>query len=263
MFSMLEAISLPLLVNSKSFKRPSFLKLMTHTVVGYPNLETSAEIIKTLDKYSEYIELQIPYSDPIADWPVIMQACQASLDNWTRVKDAFDIASSLKDQISAKMLFMTYWNIIYKYWVDAFLRDAKKAWIKWFIVPDISPDNLPEFFDKCKKLWLLSICIFAPTSSEERMKYLSWFSSDLAYTVARTWITWSKTEFWEELTTFLDKIKSFYKWELALGFWIKSKKDIDFLRWKADIAVIWSQLIREFNEGWITRVDEFLASITS
>lgn len=237
------------------------MRLMTHIVSWYPDLKTSEQLIYTLDKYSQFIELQIPYSDPIADWPVIMNACQHSLDNWIKVKDTFDLAKKVSTKIKSSLLIMTYWNIVFKYWIKKFILDAKKAWINGFIIPDISPENFEEFFEIAKKEKMLILSIFAPTSSTKRMKYLSKYSPDLIYAVSRTWITWSDTSFWNDLDKFIRWIKSIFKWKIALWFWIKEKKDINFLKWKVDIAVIWSELIRRYDKWWIKEVENFLKNL--
>lgn len=237
------------------------MKLMTHIVCGYPDLDTSEQLICTLDKYSDYIEIQIPFSDPIADWPVIMQASQKALDNGFKVENAFSLAERVSKKVKSKLLFMTYANIIHARGIDKFVYDAYKAWISWFIVPDISPDNFREFYWESSKFWLQVVSIFTPTSTDERIKYLAEFSPNLAYVVTRTWVTWTTTNFDNELKALINRIRSIYAWRLAVWFWVKSCSDIDFLRPLADYAVIWSQIIRELNNNWIQGVDNFFQTL--
>lgn len=234
------------------------MKLMTHTVAWYPDLNETEKLLLILDKYSHYIELQIPYSDPIADWPIITNAGQCSLNNWFKVSDTFKLLNKLKWKLSAEILIMTYWNIVYKYWIKEFIKDSVNAWVSGFIIPDVSPENFWEFFTLANKYKLKVVSIFAPTSSQERMQKLSKYSPDLVYAVSRTWLTWSATSFWKELTDFIGQIKNIYKWELAVWFWIKEKKHIDFLKWKADYAVIWSEIIVQFEKWGVEGVGLFL-----
>ncbi len=237
------------------------MKLMTHVVAWYPNLSETKKLLLTLDKYSEYIEIQIPYSDPIADWPIITNAWQVSLDNWFKVSDTFTLLSELKGKISSNILIMTYWNIIFKYWIERFVIDSFNSGVKWFIVPDISPENFKQFFKVSKKYNLKIVSIFAPTSSEKRMKTLAKYSPDLIYVVARTWITWSDTNFWNELLDFLKRIKTNYAWQLAVWFWIKEKKHITFLEWHADFAVMGSEIVKQYDNWWIEQVDRFMKKL--
>jgi len=111
-------------------------KLMTHMVCGYPNIEESEKIFKTLSKYSEYLEVQFPFSDPIADWPVLEKANKIALDNWLTTEKCFDFVekvgneniNSLQGNKTTKILIMTYYNIIFNYWVEKFIKKAKQVW---------------------------------------------------------------------------------------------------------------------------------------
>src|SRR3989339_104111 len=90
--------------------------LMTHVVIGYPSLDETVNIVKTMAKNGvDFIELQIPFSDPLADGPTIMRACEKSLENGTKVEDAFKIMKLLSSQVASSLLFMAYYNTVFKY----------------------------------------------------------------------------------------------------------------------------------------------------
>src|SRR5476651_1181374 len=90
--------------------------LMTHVVVGYPSLEETVSLAKTMaENGADFIELQIPFSDPLADGPTIMRACEESLASGTKVKDAFYVMRKLSAEVSIPLLFMSYYNIVFKY----------------------------------------------------------------------------------------------------------------------------------------------------
>src|SRR5687767_13307085 len=96
-------------------------KLMTHVVVGFPSLQETEELVLLMDKAGvDYIELQIPFSDPLADGPTIMKACEASLRNETKVADAFLLASKLSKKVKTPLLFMAYFNIVFAYGIEKF-----------------------------------------------------------------------------------------------------------------------------------------------
>ena len=101
--------------------------LMTHVVVGYPSLKETEDLILLMDRIGvDYIELQIPFSDPLADGPTIMKACEASLKKGTKVADAFSLAKKLFGKIKTPLLFMAYFNIVFiSSKIDKLLFDAK------------------------------------------------------------------------------------------------------------------------------------------
>jgi len=122
---------------------------MTHMVCGYPNLEESQKVFDILKQKSEYIEIQFPFSDPIADWPIIEEANQVALQNWMTTEKCFDFIEKNIGQtqgtapttensrgepcvhpenIQPKILIMTYYNIVLNYWVENFIKKAKSIW---------------------------------------------------------------------------------------------------------------------------------------
>src|SRR5690348_3012752 len=111
----------------QEIKQRKRIGLMTHVVVGYPSLEDTIKVVKTMAKNGvDIVELQIPFSDPLADGPTIMKACEDSLKNGTKVKDAFAVMNQLSQEVSIPLLFMGYFNIIFSYGVEEFCRDAEK-----------------------------------------------------------------------------------------------------------------------------------------
>src|SRR5258708_193254 len=129
----------------QEIKRNKKIGLMTHVVVGYPSLEETVSIVKTMaDAGVDFIELQIPFSDPLADGPTIMQACEKALENGTRVKDAFAVMRQLSREVGIRLLFMTYYNIVFRYGVEKFCKDAKDAGAAGLIVPDMPIDEEAE-----------------------------------------------------------------------------------------------------------------------
>lgn len=136
-------------------KKEKRMGLMTHVVVGYPNLEETVSIVKTMATAGvDFVELQIPFSDPLADGPTIMRACEAALANGTKVKDAFAIMKELSQQVSIPLLFMSYYNIVFRYGVEKFCRDAKKAGASGLIVPDmpIDEESYEHFYRSAQKI---------------------------------------------------------------------------------------------------------------
>src|SRR5689334_23892085 len=144
----------------EQIRKESRIGLMTHVVVGYPSLEMTQKMVLAMEKAgADLVELQIPFSDPLADGPTIMRACEKALANGTKVRDAFDLAAKLSRQVKIPLLFMAYYNTVFKYGTKRFCEDAKKAGISGLIVPDIPlEEESEEYFIKyCQAAGLKNI----------------------------------------------------------------------------------------------------------
>ena len=134
----------------------SWIKLMTHMVCGYPNIEESQKIFNILKEKFEYLEIQFPFSDPIADWPVIEKANEIALKNWITTEKCFDFVENNIGQthrsaptknvgvnlcVHLKILIMTYYNIVLNYWVEKFVKKAKEIGVFGLIIPDVPFDE--------------------------------------------------------------------------------------------------------------------------
>lgn len=236
--------------------------LMTHIVMGYPSLEESYNIAEEMvNSGVDIMELQIPFSEPTADGPVIVRANQCALDNKIKVRDCLEMAGKIANNFDIPFLIMTYYNIFYKYGVGSFTSTMAKYNLKGAIVPDLPPEEGQEYLDEMKKNKLSPIQLFSPTTSPERMDYLASLGDGFIYCVARKGVTGEDTNFSENLASYLAQCRKATSLPLALGFGIKEKKDIDFLKGKTDIAVIGSQTIRLMEQDGVKAVGDFIRSL--
>ncbi len=236
--------------------------LMTHIVLGYPSLEDSYRIIETMVEAGvDIMELQIPFSEPTADGPVIVKANQHALENGTRVEDCLELAGRAADAFDIPFLIMTYYNVPYKYGIGEFTSKMADSGLRGTILPDLPPDEGEDFFKSMEKHNLDPILIFSPATTDERMKYLNSFAKGFIYCVARKGVTGKNTTFSNELTAYLKRCREMTSLPLALGFGIKEKEDVDFLKGKADIAVIGTQSIRVMEESGVGAVGEFIGGL--
>jgi tryptophan synthase alpha chain len=236
--------------------------LMTHLVLGYPSFEVNREVIKQMvDNGVDLIEMQIPFSEPMADGPMILKANQDSIAAGTKVKDCLDFAAEITASHQIPFLFMTYYNILFKYGVEEFFKKAVEINIKGFIVPDLPPEEGEEFLALAKKYDLAPIMIYAPTSTEERMQELANHANGFIYCVARRGVTGKKTNFDQDFGDYMARCRRGTDLPLAVGFGISDKDDVDFLTGQADIAVIGTQTIRLVDEKGPEAVGPFIAGL--
>jgi len=236
--------------------------LMTHIVLGYPTFEDSFKIIESMVKAGvDLMELQIPFSEPIADGPVILHANQKSLSRKTTVKKCMDFAQKVAGAFDVPFLFMSYYNILFKYGVGRFTEAMAQSAIKGAIVPDLPPEEGRDYLGAMEKHNLVPIFIFSPTTPDERMKYLASFGKGFIYCVARKGVTGVNTDFSNQLKKYLARCRNATDLPLALGFGVKEKKDVDFLKGEADIAVVGSQTIRLVDKEGVEAVGKFIKSL--
>ncbi len=237
--------------------------LMTHIVMGYPSFDASFEIVRQMvDAGVDLMELQIPFSEPMADGPVILKANQASLDCGATVEKCFEFAQKVSDSFDIPFLFMTYGNILYKYGMDAFAARMSEIGVKGAIVPDLPPEEAGDYLSAMKKHDLSAVFIFSPETSDQRMKMIDAHATGFIYCLARKGVTGKETQFSSDMGRYLTKCRKSTRLPTAVGFGVKEKADIDFLVGKADIAVVGSQTIREVEQKGVGATGPFIRSLT-
>jgi len=236
--------------------------LMTHIVLGYPSFEDAFRIIETMVEAGvDLMELQIPFSEPIADGPIILKANQKALESGTTVQKCIHFTKEVAQHFDIPILFMSYYNILFIYGIEKFIADMARNGIYGAIVPDLPPEEGTEYIDAMQKYNLCPIFIFSPATSDERMKYLSSFGKGFIYCVARKGVTGAHTDFSRHLEAYLARCRKATDLPLALGFGVKDRADVEFITGKVDIAVIGSQTIRIVDNHGVGAVGDFIKSL--
>ncbi|MBI9084979.1 MAG: tryptophan synthase subunit alpha [Desulfobacterales bacterium] len=236
--------------------------LMTHIVLGYPNLSASMEIVEAMVAAGvDLMELQIPFSEPIADGPVILKANQQSLAAGTTVAQCMAFASAASKKFDIPFLFMTYTNIAFKYGFERFAGAMANAGLCGAIVPDLPPEEGQDYIEAMEAHQLAPIFVMAPTTTDRRMNYLAGCARGFVYCMARKGVTGKETAFSSDLEGYLARCRQATDLPLALGFGVKSREDIAFLTGKADIAVIGSETIRIVDRQGVGAVGPFIESL--
>ncbi len=236
--------------------------LMTHVVIGYPSFEATLEVVASMVEAGvEMMELQIPFSEPIADGPVILHANQRALETGAALERCLRFTEEVTQRFDIPFLFMSYYNILHKFGVPRFVERSKAIGIRGMIVPDLPPEEGREYLASCQQHGISPIFIFSPTSTDQRLEYLGEQAGGFVYCVARRGVTGSATTFSDELTDYLRRCRKATPLPLAVGFGVKSAEDVAFLRGKAEIAVIGSQTIRVLDEHGPAAVGDFIRSL--
>ncbi|MEI6386432.1 MAG: tryptophan synthase subunit alpha [Spirochaetota bacterium] len=232
--------------------------LMTHAVVGYPDLPASARILRVMaSSGAAFIEAQLPFSDPTADGPSIVQANHAALRAGTTTFSSLEILSSLRKDTDIPILIMSYLNPLLAFGIDAILDRAAKEGFDGFIVPDY-PDDEPELDleAKCAARGLALVPLIAPATSLIRARALAAASSSpFVYAVTRLGVTGRKTELAEEALARLRELRQATGRWIAAGFGIRESSQVEALTGWADCAIVGSALIDAIGEALAQGVD--------
>lgn len=236
---------------------------MTHLVLGYPSLEVNRQVIRQMAENGvDCIELQIPFSEPMADGPVILKANQDALESGIKVEDCFSFAAEIVQEFpQVNFLFMTYYNIIFRYGEEAFINRSSKIGIRGFIVPDLPPEEGESYLKLSRQYGMSPVMFFTPTSTDERMREVAGQGDGFVYCVARKGVTGKVTVMDDDLAHYLARCRQATDLPLAVGFGISNRQDITMLEGKANMATIGTATIRLVDEKGPDAVGPFIASL--
>lgn len=246
----------------KERRQKQEILLMTHIVLGHPHFDTSLRLVESMVQAGvDLIELQIPFSEPMADGPVILRANQEALEAGSTVDKCFEVATEVARRFDVPFLFMSYYNVLFRRGVAEFVNRSQQAGLRGAIVPDLPPEEGAEYLAAMKEAALDPIFIYSPNTTDARLKVIAQHASGFVYCVARKGVTGSATAFSTELSSYLARARAATTLPLAVGFGVKEKPDVDFLRGKADIAVVGSETLRVLERGGVAAVGPFLEGL--
>ncbi len=235
---------------------------MTHIVLGYPSFDDNMRIIEAMTAAGvDLMELQIPCADPHADGPVIARANQQALTGGATVEKCLNLAKKAARTFNIPFLIMTYYNVPFKFGVDRFIAAMSQGGLRGAIIPDLPKKDGRLYLDAMHAHNLAPILIFSPSTTLKGMKSIAASGGGFIYCIAREGVTGEATDFSEKLEAYLHKCRQSTSLPLALGFGIRKKSDIDFLKGKTDIAVIGSQMLRLVEQKGVATVGDFVRSL--
>ena len=238
--------------------------LMTHIVIGYPNYARSMQTVEAMVLAGvDLIELQVPFSEPIADGPVILGANQRALASGITVSRCLDFAGECVERFNIPFLLMSYGNILYRYGVAAFVDRMSGLGLKGAIIPDFPPEEAQEYLDAMNRARLDPILLCSPNTSTARLTYIAQHARGFVYCVARPGVTGAKTEFSAKSSAYLGRCRAATELPLAVGLGVRNEEDVAFLRGKADIAAVGSRSIRAFDEEGVPGVGKLVESLVA
>lgn len=226
--------------------RAAFIAYLT---AGDPTPEQTPEIAATLVRAGvDLIELGVPFSDPVADGPVIQRASARALNAGTTLPKVLDIARQIRATSEVPLMLFTYLNPALHYGFARLAQDAKAAGIDGVLLTDLSVEEAAPYMQPLRDAGLDTIFLVAPTSTERRLKLVSEFSTGFVYLVSRTGVTGEQVALSESLGSLIDKTRAVTELPLAAGFGISTPEQAKTVARMADGVVVGSAIVRQIEQ---------------
>lgn len=222
-------------------KEKAFIPFITG---GDPDIETSYELIKAMAKSgADIIEIGIPFSDPIAEGPVIQEADLRALSAGTTTDALFDMVARLRKEIDTPFIFMTYMNPIYVYGTERFMERCAAVGIDGVIVPDVPFEEKTELSGACKKYGIDLISMIAPTS-KERIERIAKEAEGFIYCVSSLGVTGVRSEITTDIGAMVQHVKAVTDTPVAVGFGISTPEQAKKMAALSDGAIVGSAIVK-------------------
>lgn len=233
------------------------IKLMSHMVAGYPDIDVSLDVARALiDGGSTYLEVQFPFSDPSADGIPIQTACNMALENGFKVAQGFNLIGKIHDSNSIPIFIMSYASIVFTMGIAEFVNTAKERGASGLIIPDLMPGYDEDLYKIAQSRSLNVIPVVAPGISEERLDEILACECPYLYASLRVGITGSRTELNDSVVAFAERLKATGRKVLA-GFGIQTHEQVVALKDQVHALVVGSALVKEVSAALSKGTDAY------
>ncbi len=243
-------------------RKPS---LVAYVTCGDPNLETTFNIVMAaIDAGADVVELGVPFSDPVADGPVIQRASERALKNGTNLEDVLQLANDIRQKSQAGLIVFSYLNPIIRLGISKFVAMAKQSGIDGALVTDLPMEEAEEYRSQMRNKKLATVFLAAPTSTDARLKEIAKASTGFLYAVSRTGVTGAQKQLPDEARKLVTRIRKYTKLPVAVGFGISTAEQFASVGEFADAAVVGSAIVEtvERNPGKEAKsVAQFIRSL--
>lgn len=221
-----------------------------YIMAGDPSLRKTVELVLLLEECgADIIEIGVPFTDPLADGPVIQMAAERALRRGVTLRRVLGTVKEIRKLCQIPIVLMTYYNPVFKYGLEPFLRDAEDAGVDGLIIPDLPPDEAGELIKPARDYSIATVFLLAPTSTPERIRMVSDASTGFIYYVSVTGITGSELAIGSDMKRMIKSIRKVSKKPVSVGFGVKRPEDARSVAKISDGVIIGSSIVRMINEN--------------
>jgi tryptophan synthase alpha chain len=241
--------------------------LVIYLTVGDPDLATTRQIaLAAIDAGTDVLELGVPFSDPVADGPVIQRASERALAQGIRLTDVLGLAAELRQlRPAVGLVIFSYLNPILRLGLERFCRQAQQAGVDGVLITDLPVEEAGEYLELARRSGLKPIFLAAPTSTEARLKSIAQVSEGFVYAISRTGITGKRQDLAADARQLVDRLRRHTRLPIAVGFGISRAEHVAAVGEFADAAVIGSAIVSLIEESApgtaAARVADFIQSL--
>jgi tryptophan synthase alpha chain len=243
--------------------------LIPFITAGDPDLETTAQALQILDSNgADMIELGVPYSDPLADGPVIQAAATRALKRGTRLDDVLKMLAEVTPKLKAPIVLFTYYNPILHRGLETFFQQIAQAGVKGLVVPDLPLEESAEVIKVATNHGIEVVLLVAPTTPQERISTIAEQSQGFIYLVSVTGVTGMRTQIQSRVKDLLTQMRELTDKPIGVGFGISAPEQATQVKnWGADAAIVGSAFVKRLADGTppegLQAIGEFCASLKS
>lgn len=234
----------------KELKKSAKKAFIVFITAGYPNLGITRQLVLEFAKIGvDIIELGVPFSDPMSDGPIIQEASQSALKKKVHLKEILNLVKGLRRDTDIPICLMTYYNPIFCFDEEKFVRAARACGVDGVIVPDLPPEEGRRFVKLANKQSLDVICFISPTTSQKRARYIASVAGGFIYYVSLTGVTGPRRVLPEGLGSHLRAIKKITRKPLCVGFGISRREQVKEIYKIADGVIVGSAIVKKIKEN--------------
>jgi tryptophan synthase alpha chain len=231
--------------------------LVLYLTAGDPDLDATGRILGALDRAgADLIELGVPFSDPLADGPVIQRASERALGAGASLRKILELLPHWRRAVRVPMILFTYYNPILQYGLEDFSRDAAGAGIDGALVVDLSPEESGDYVAAMRGQNLDTVFLASPTSTDERLARIAGLSTGFLYLIARTGVTGERQQLSSSMRPLVERVRKLAALPLALGFGISNPEQVREVQSLADAAVVGSALVHAIEDRYATEGED-------
>jgi tryptophan synthase alpha chain len=225
--------------------------LVVYLTAGDPSLEATGGLLSALERGGvDVIELGVPFSDPLADGPVIQRASERALRAGTTLRRIVERFPRWRESVQVPIILFSYYNPILQYGLEEFALDAAQAGVDGALAVDLSPEEASPYVSLMRAQNLDTIFLASPTSTEARLARASKLSTGFLYLVSRTGVTGERTEISSSIRPLVERARQHTPLPLAVGFGISNPAQVREVQSVADAAVVGSALVHAIEERY-------------
>ena len=225
--------------------------LVVYLTAGDPSLEATGELLSALERAgADVIELGVPFSDPLADGPVIQRASERALLAGATLRKILERVPRWREAVRVPMILFTYYNPVLQYGLERFAREAAQAGVDGVLVVDLSPEEADTYASVLHARNLDTVFLASPTSTPERLERAARLSSGFLYLISRTGVTGERDAIAAALPALVERARRATTLPLAVGFGISSPEQVRRVQTLADAAVVGSAVVHAIEERY-------------